>query len=95
MGEFFEVVIQPADGFGEFQCSPINGEGWAADSDLLAECEGNVGVCYRLGHDELPAGCDDIRGRIRGEPASVYAYAMPEGGFGYFGIVEVSVADVA
>lgn len=93
---FYEVTIEPcSSGFGEYQCLPINGDGWGCDTELLRAIEGDNGEVFLLGRDELPAGCEDIRGRIHNEPARVYAYSPDQRylteadrRWWYFGIVE-------
>ncbi|HUM37201.1 MAG TPA: hypothetical protein PLQ85_10055 [Anaerolineae bacterium] len=89
--KFFEVSIQPAwSGFGEYQTSAANGEGYEDAEDILAEYDG-PGTRYELGVDNLPDDVEDIRGRIHNEPARVFALQHGDGGEGsgvmYFGIV--------
>lgn len=89
---YYEIVISPsAAGFGEYQTQPIDGEGWADLSDLLAACAGNVGELYELGVDALPVGAQDIRGRIHGEPEHIYCYEQADG-IAYFGVTETRTA---
>lgn len=82
----YEVSIQAcASGFGEFQCQPINGEGWADASDLLSEISSNGIEFWELGADELIEGAEDIRGRIHNEPERVFAARQGDSIF-YFGL---------
>lgn len=84
---FYEVSIQAAPGgFGEYQCQPINGEGWVDVSELLAEISAQYEY-FELGNldDELPEGAEDIRGRIHNEPERVFAMRCDETVV-YFGI---------
>lgn len=85
---YYEISIIPANGgFGEWQCQPVNGEGWADDYDLEAEMRGNADL-YELGVDELPPGVEDIRGRIHNEPGRVFAIVDSDR-VGYVGIAEI------
>ncbi len=91
MSTFFEVGITAAHGgFGEYDCSAIEGEGWANRQDLIEECQGNIsGTLYELGVDALPSGMEDIRGRIHAEPPWIYAYTNEAGDAHYFGVREL------
>jgi hypothetical protein len=44
---------------------------------------------YELGVDELPDDIEDIRGRIQGAPARVFAWLDEQGDAHYAGIVQV------
>lgn len=87
---FFQVTIVPASsGFGEYQCLPINGEGWVDEQDLLDEITSNNDHVFEL-TDEivasvLPGQAEDIRGRIHGQPERVFAIVDGER-VSYFGI---------
>ena len=72
--KFYEVCIKKcSSGFGEYETVPTDAEGWDDKDDLIAEMVNNGwGVC-ELGVDELPAGVDDIRGRIHNEPEIILA----------------------
>ena len=89
---FYEVSIHAAPaGFGEFQCQPINGEGWTDVNDLLTEITSNNDHVFEL-TDEivetvLPGQAEDIRGRIHNEPERVFAIVDGDS-VSYFGIVE-------
>jgi hypothetical protein len=89
---FYEVSIQACpSGFGEFQCQPINGEGWADVNELLTEITSNNDHVFELTDEvvdsALPGQADDIRGRIHNEPDRVFAIVDGDRVF-YFGIVE-------
>lgn len=85
---YYEISITPANaGFGEYQTSPVNGDGWADEYDLEMAMRGNADL-YELGVDELPEGVDDIRGRIHNEPGRVFAAVGQDGMVAYTGIVE-------
>lgn len=85
---YHEITIIPSNaGFGEYQTSPINGEGWEDEYALETEMRGNAEL-YELGVDELPEGVEDIRGRIHDEPGRVFA-VVSDFGTQYVGIVEV------
>lgn len=84
---FYEVSIQPAPGgFGEWQCQPINDEGWEDVNELLAEIAAQYEY-FELGNldDELPDGAEDIRGRIHNEPDRMFVMDQ-DGRIVYFGI---------
>ncbi len=86
---FYEVVIEAcAAGFGEYQVSPINGEGWVDECDLEAAMRQAGCDLYELGVDDLPEGVEDIRGSIHNEPTRVFAAVGEDGSVAYSGIVE-------
>lgn len=91
--KFFEQTISSANGgFGEFQANPINGEGWADDWDLAQEmAQGAAGELLELGTDALPAGVEDIRGRIHNEPARVFVMVYADGHVSYTGVTSYEV----
>jgi hypothetical protein len=68
-----------------------NGEIWDEEGDLLDAMRDAIAPAdlYELGVDELPDDIEDIRGRIQGEPARVFAWLDEEGGAHYTGIVQV------
>ena len=85
--KFYEVSVLPASGGSdEYQCAPIDGEGWSDAFDLLHEIEGTLctDVFELIG--DLPDGLEDIRGRIHDEPAAVYGWLDGSGAPHYFGI---------
>lgn len=89
---FYEVTITPASaGFGEYQCLPINGEGYEDAQDLLAEITTEHDHVFELTDDivdnVLPGQAEDIRGRVHDEPERVFAI-VDDSGTRYFGIVE-------
>lgn len=89
---FYEVTIQASpSGFGEYQCSPINGEGWQDCDDLLTEITSNNDHVFELTDEivasALPGQAEDIRGRIHNEPSRVFAI-VNDFGVSYFGIVD-------
>lgn len=90
---FYEVTIKAAHGgFGEYDCLPINGEGWADQQDLLDEISGNYDSMFELTDEivanALPGQAEDIRGRIHNEPARVFAIVHDDNTVTYFGVVE-------
>lgn len=92
---YYEVTIQPATGeFGEWQVSPVNGEGWQDKDDLLDAMRDGVestgSEFYVLGEDELPENVEDIRGSIHNEPDMVVAMYDPGQEYtAYFGVVSI------
>lgn len=87
-----EITIQPAHGgFGEYQAGEGNGDTWADENDLIDAMRDGVAPAdmYELGSDELPDGCEDIRGRIHNEPARVFAIGDAEAGWRYVGVIEI------
>jgi len=85
----YEITISPASGgFGEYQSDPIDGEGWADSDDLLNQISSNgVDAVELIDGVVLPAGLEDIRGRIHNEPQRVFGFIGPDGDPCYFGIV--------
>lgn len=96
---FYEQTIQPHHaGFGQYQQSGELGEGWTMDSDLLQEIASNIeSEVFELGHDDLPAGMEDIRGLIQGGIRAVservFGYLAEDGSATYFAIVETEESD--
>ena len=83
-----EVVIKPcSSGFGEYEPSEANGEGWDDLTALLSEVMQNVEV---VPWDEL-APDEDIRGHIHRESelVEVIPWRDDAGDLHYIGIVEV------
>lgn len=93
---YYERTIQAASGgFGEYEAStekPASADLWADEEDLLSAIRNNISAdVFELGRDELPEGLEDIRGRIRGQPARVFGYVEEDHGelrATYFGISE-------
>ena len=65
---------------GKYEIGSGHEELYASSADFKKEYvdDGLGGVMYELGVDALPAGVTDIRGRIIGNPARVFAYLLAE-----------------
>jgi len=57
------------------------------DADILNGTAANW-LVYELGEEDLPAGVEDIRGKIQNEPSRVFAYVANDIVI-YFGLDEV------
>ena len=85
---YYEVTIQPcASGFGEYQLSEANGEGWDDIDNLDSEIRASVDV---IEWAELECTDADIRGRIhrQNELVRLFAWRIDDGRICYCGIVE-------
>jgi hypothetical protein len=69
-------------GFGQFQ-SGERGDVYNTLTDLLADTDAT-----EILDGELPAGAEDIRGRVRNEPDRLFVI-VGDGGLHYFGAVAV------
>jgi hypothetical protein len=79
---FYQVLIHPASGgFGQWDVTRSD-EGWADEGDLLQTIYGNrlYEAVYDLDQDELPDYVEDIRGRVRNEPARLLALVTTQNG---------------
>jgi len=87
-----ECVILPASGgFGEYESGEYGGDSYEDSSTLIAEMYAGCGFeLFDLGKDALPEGLEDIRGRIRNEPARVFGGLDDQGTPRYFGVSEIS-----
>jgi hypothetical protein len=85
---YYQVVIVPASsGFSEWQCLPINGDGYEDDYDLEYEIRHSDYDIRELGIDELPDGVEYIRGLIHNAPPRVFA-VIDGDRIGYCGIAK-------
>ena len=79
---FYEVIITPASGgFGQYDVTRGDDE-WADDRDLLQTIYSNMTYeeVYDLDQDILPDYVEDIRGRVRNEPARILALVTTQNG---------------
>ena len=87
-----EYHIRPwAKGFGQYEAEESDGIAWDDERDLVGAIRRGIAPAdlYELGVDGLPDGIEDIRGRIYGEPARIFAWLDEHGRAQYFGIVQV------
>jgi len=63
-------------GFGMWSVEQM-GERYVDEDVLHAEMRDGVGELYELGVDELPEGCEDIRGHIYNQPPRIFVYSDP------------------
>jgi hypothetical protein len=89
---FYETTITPsAGGFGEYDQNTPNGDGWEFAYDLVSEMRGNEPELAEIGIDDLPEGCEDIRGRIHNQAGRIFALppADVSDSAHYFAVVEL------
>ena len=84
------TILAASGGFGEYEVGEYNGEAFE-DQDALIDAmrEGAGFELFELGKDELPEGLEDIRGRIRNEPARVLGGLDDHDVPHYFGVSEI------
>ena len=80
-------IRQASGGFGMYQQSTESSDGWADESDLLCEIKNSIDTeLFELG-DNLPAGFEDIRGRIYNQAGRIFGWLDENDDAHYFAIV--------